>query len=228
MTNSTDTAHRLIDVHDMVVVHRAFRREFALIPRLIRAVAAGDLARAATVAGHTRRCLQGLHLHHTGEDDLLWPKLLERAAPETELILRMEAQHLRVEELVDLLGPAVDRWEAEARPAAGEEVARLVEDLRTALLEHLDDEEVHILPIAARHITQPEWDELGEHGLAQVPKAELPITVGMVLEEATPAERADILGKAPAPARLLLRTLGAWQYRRYVRSVRGPITPSAA
>ncbi len=38
------------------------------------------------------------------------------------------------------------------------EVAATVDDLRTALLEHLDDEEAHILPIAARRVTQQEWD----------------------------------------------------------------------
>ena len=228
MTNTSRTETRLTDVHDMVVVHRAFRRELAIIPRLVRAVTAGDLARVSVVAGHARRALGGLHLHHSGEDLLLWPLLLERAAPEAALIHRMEGQHHRVEELVDHLGPALDRWESEARPAAGEEVAGLFDELRTVLLEHLDDEEAHILPVAARHITQPEWDELGEHGLAQLPRADLPIAVGMVLEEASPAERADILGKAPAPARLLLRTLGAWQYRRYVRSVRGRVTATAA
>lgn len=228
MTETTRSTHPLTDVHDMVVVHRTFRRELALIPRLARATTAGDLARAAVVAGHARRVLDGLHLHHTGEDVLLWPKLLERAAPEAGLIHRMEGQHHRVEELVKLLGPAVDRWTAEARPAVSEEVAGLFDELRTVLLEHLDDEEAHILPIAARCITQPEWDELGEHGLSQLPKSELPIAVGMLLEDATPAERADLLGKAPAPARLLLRTLGAWQYRRYVRSVRGPVTAASA
>lgn len=142
--------------------------------------------------------------------------------------MRMEDQHHRVEELVDQLGPALDRWEAEARPAVAEEVASTVDDLRTGLLEHLDDEEAHILPIAARHITQPEWNELGEHGLAQVPKAQLPTLVGMLLEEASPDERAAMLANVPVPARLLLRTVGAWQYRRYVRSVRGGLSPAAA
>jgi hypothetical protein len=47
---------------------------------------------------------------------------------------------------------------------------------------------------------------------------------GMVLEDATPQERAMMMGVVPAPVRLLLRTVGAWQYRRYVTSVRGTTT----
>ena len=51
------------------------------IPRLVRQVAPGDIGRAAVVAGHARLVLGGLDLHHTGEDALLWPKLLDRDPP---------------------------------------------------------------------------------------------------------------------------------------------------
>src|SRR5918994_6330118 len=158
----------MADVRDMYVVHRAFRRELRLIPGLVRAVAPGDTARAAVLARHARMCLQGLHLHHTGEDELLWPLLLERCPPDAELVHRMEAQHEQVERLTGLLGPALDRWEVEARPAVAEEVASTVDALRTVLLEHLEEEEREILPLAERHVTQAEWSRLGEHGKGQM------------------------------------------------------------
>jgi hypothetical protein len=102
-----------------------------------------------------------------------------------------------------------------------EEVASTFDALRDALLEHLDDEERHILPIAERHITQKEWEGLGEHGMHKVKAAELPILFGAVLEEATPDERTMMLRVVPPPVRLLVRTVFAWQYRRYVKKVRG-------
>jgi hemerythrin-like domain-containing protein len=218
---TTGTSTGLTDVHDMVVVHRAFRREFAVISRLVRAVAAGDTARAGVVGAHARLCLDGLHLHHTGEDELLWPKLLDRATPSTELIYRMEAQHHEVELLVEQLGPALTRWMSEARPAVGEEVASLFDRLRAVLVEHLDDEEAHILPIAARVISPEEWRALGEHGTSQMTPAQLPLMFGMVVEETTPEEKQEMLAGLPAPARVLLKTYGAWRYRRYVNAVRG-------
>jgi iron-sulfur cluster repair protein YtfE (RIC family) len=211
----------LTDVHDMVVVHRAFRREFRLLPELVRAVRPGDTGRAAVVAGHARMVLTGLHLHHTSEDLLLWPKLLERAAPDAALVHRMEAQHERVHDALEALGPALDRWEAEARPAVAEEVASGMDALRTALVEHLDDEEREILPLAARHITPEEWAQLGEHGVETMSRKQLPIFFGAVNEEATPEERTQMLSVLPAPVRLLARTLFAWQYRRYINRVRG-------
>lgn len=210
----------LTDVHDMVVVHRVFRRELRLVPQLVRQVAPGDLARAAVLAGHARLVLTGLNGHHTAEDELLWPKLLERCTPDAELVHRMEAQHERVHEALEALGPALDRWEAEARPAVGEEVAASMEALWTALVEHLDDEEREILPLAARHITQAEWDELGEHGVSQTSFRQLPILFGAVAEEATPEEMTHILSTVPPPVRFLLRTVLAKRYRRYITRVR--------
>ena len=221
MTNTSHAAsEQLTDVHDMVVVHRVFRREFRLLPDLVRRVAPGDTNRATVVAAHARLVLGGLEMHHTGEDALLWPKLLQRAAPSAELIHRMESQHHRVEELTGELSESLTRWEAEARPAVGEEVAATFDALRIALLEHLDDEDRHILPLAARHVTQEEWDGLGQHGMAKVDKSQLPILFGCLLEEASPQERREMLGLVPVPVRVLLRTVFAWQYRRYITRVR--------
>ena len=222
MTTTSNTAGQLTDVRDMYVVHRVFRREFVLIPQLVRQVAAGDTARAAVVGEHARLVLAGLDMHHTGEDVLLWPKLLERDPPDAELIHRMESQHHRVDELIDQLTEALTRWEAEARPAVGEEVASTFDDFRVALLEHLDDEEQHILPIAARCITQEEWNSLGQHGAEKMSKAQLPLMFGALLEEATPEERKFMLALVPFPVRVLLRTVFAWQYRRRITQVRTP------
>jgi hemerythrin-like domain-containing protein len=222
MTTTSNAAERLTDVSDMYVVHRVFRREFVLLPQLVRQVAAGDTARAAVVGEHARLVLAGLDMHHTGEDVLLWPKLLERDAPAAELIHRMESQHQRVEELIVRLGESLTRWEAEARLAVREEVASTFDEFRVALLEHLDDEESHILPIAARCISQEEWNELGQHGAEKMTRAQLPLMFGALLEEATPDERKYMLSLVPIPVRALLRTVFAWQYRRRITRVRTP------
>jgi hemerythrin-like domain-containing protein len=218
MTQTTNPT--LTDVHDMVVVHRAFRRELGCLPDLVRAVRPGDTARAGVVADHARLILHGLHLHHTSEDELLWPKLLVRAAPDAALVARMEAQHESVAAHLERLAPALDRWRAEARPAVTDEVAGIVEALTEVLWVHLDEEEREILPLAARHISPAEWAELGQHGLAKMRRSDMPVLFGAVLEEATPQERAHMVAKLPLPARLLLRPVLLPQYRRYARRIR--------
>ncbi len=208
-------------MHDMVVVHRTFRRELRSLPELVRDTPAGDVDRAAIVAAHARLILSGLHLHHTSEDDLLWPLLLERAAPSADVVLRMQDQHEAVATIVDQLDAALPRWEAEARPAVAMEVAGLFDRLRPLVVEHLDDEERMILPVAERAITPEEWAAVGQAGVEKMSRAELPLMFGAVMEDATPAERAELLAVLPLPVRVLMRVWGSGHYRRYITKVRG-------
>ncbi|RZK86051.1 MAG: hemerythrin domain-containing protein, partial [Rhodococcus sp. (in: high G+C Gram-positive bacteria)] len=98
---TTSTAHTARpDTREMVVVHNCFRRQFAALPALVRGVPAGDTARAGEVVTYFEELATALHHHHTSEDDLLWPKLLDRAPTDAALVLRMEEQHERISELL--------------------------------------------------------------------------------------------------------------------------------
>jgi hemerythrin-like domain-containing protein len=217
----THTANQtLTDVNDMVVVHRAFRREFELLPKLVRAVRAGDTNRAGAIGNHARLLLAALHLHHTSEDALLWPKLVDRCPLDASLVHRMESQHEQVDQHTERAQQALGRWTAEARPAVTEELAATFDRLQDTLFEHLGEEEREILPLAARFLTQPEWDEIGQHGIATMTKAQLPLMFGMILEEATPEEAALLYATVPAPVRFLTKRVFLPKYRRYVRTVR--------
>jgi hypothetical protein len=218
--STTTPAGSLADVRDMYVVHRVFRREFDLIPRLVRKAPAGDVARAEVIARHLDLMLAGLHMHHTGEDEILWPLLLARATPSRELIETMQAQHEAVDSYADQIGVLAAEWRSTGSVVRGEQLARLVEDFRTALVEHLDLEEREILPLSAHHISSTEWDGMGDHGVDAMTKTQLPLMFGAVLEDASDEERAMMLAKLPALVRLLLNTLGKRQYRRYVSRVR--------
>lgn len=216
---TTSTADKP-DINEMRVIHRAFRREFNAVPGLIRRVPDGNVARMRIVAQHAQFLLTGLHIHHTGEDENLWPLLLERAKPSTELIETMQAQHERVHEHVDRCQRLLDTWLRTASSTDGEELAAAVEQLRRALFEHLDQEEQDILPLAEEYVTVEEWGRLGEHGRDSMARSELPLMFGAILEEADPEERARMMTLLPPPIRLLMRTLGARKYKRYISTVR--------
>ena len=208
-------------VHEMVVIHRVFRREFTLLPRLVREVADGDTQRARPVAEALRLVLDGLHHHHLGEDDILWPALLERAAPSTGLVETMQAQHDVVDGHAEKVAPLLDAWERTAASATGARLADALDQFAAALVEHLDLEEREILPLVERHVTVAEWNSLGEHGIEEMDRKMLPILFGAILEDATPDERRALLAKQPLAVRVLLRVVGARQYRRFVSRVRG-------
>ncbi|RSM77349.1 hemerythrin domain-containing protein [Kibdelosporangium aridum] len=205
-----------VDTWEMVVVHRMFRREFALLPDLVKNVAEGDRDRAKVVGDHLAALIRGLHHHHTGEDELLWPKLLDRVSTlDTELVQRMEAQHEAVSGLIEHVEALLPRWHLTADREIGSELAALLADMSIRLNEHLDDEEQYVLPLVSLFITEPEWKALGDHGKSGVEKGAAGfVTLGMILEDATPTEKVRFLGLLPAPVRLIYKLLGAGIHRR--------------
>lgn len=209
------------DVNEMRVIHRVFRRELTALPGLVRGVQDGDAARAAVVARHVDFLLTGLHIHHTGEDENLWPLLLERAAPSAALVQTMQAQHEVVHDDLETCQSALAQWRDKAASADGEGLASALESLGGHLFEHLDQEEREILPLAEEHVSVAEWGRLGEHGRDSMSRSDLPIMFGAILEDARPDEQAKMLALLPPPIRVFMRTLGARQYRRYISQVRG-------
>ncbi|MFC6085891.1 hemerythrin domain-containing protein [Sphaerisporangium aureirubrum] len=210
--------------HEMVVVHRVFRRESGLLPRLVRAVPEGDLARAAEIARHYQDYAEGLYLHHTGEDEMIWPLLHARAEPRAGLVLRMQGQHKRIDETMGRVEDLLPEWLRTASGTSGEALALALESHRAALLEHLDEEEWHVLDLIAEHMSAAEWEAVGRRGLEQIPRNRALIVLGAVLEDATPQERRFYLGRVPVTARLLWHTVGRRRYTRRVRRLRAPLT----
>ncbi|MGW1559330.1 hemerythrin domain-containing protein [Streptomyces sp. NPDC002144] len=208
--------------HEMVVVHRVFRRESALAPRLVRAVPDGDTTRAARIAAHLDDYVMGLHHHHSLEDELVWPLLHARGA-DGDLVDRMEQQHQRIDRSLTVVAEWLPVWRRDADPVAREELALALTEHRAALLEHLDDEERLVLPLVAAHLTVAEWDMVGRRGLEELPRNKVMTAVGAILEDATPEERAYFLGKAPFLGRLLWKTVGRRQYAASCRALRGAL-----
>ncbi|MGC5016295.1 hemerythrin domain-containing protein [Streptosporangium sp. DT93] len=209
-----------VDTQDMEIVHRVLRRESRLLTELVAAVVPGDTARARVIAGHFRVYRTGLHNHHEGEDELLWPPLLSRVDLEADIVLRMQAQHERVAATLTRLDAAVPAWEAAAGADERDTLVAALSEHHAVLLEHLDDEEATLLPLAAEHVTQREWASLGDHLVNNTPKLTLLTLFGAVLEDANPAERAVVLGGLPIPVRVIWHVVGRPRYARHIRRVR--------
>lgn len=217
-------AQKLCDTSDMVIVHRMFRRECALLPQLVAAVAGGDVARARTVAGHAREVLDMLHHHHVGEDELLWPRLSARTRFNTDLLARMDSQHQGLAVLLEHAAPAFAEWQDAPTAHTSTPLTALLEQISTGLKEHFDEEEAEILPIVERVITAAEYQEVGRRGLVSIPLTRRLIVLGYLLEGTTPQERNDFLAAIPAPARLAYRLIGERQHRNETTRLRVPTT----
>jgi len=196
---ATDTAPNRPLIQQMVVIHRVFRREFGLLPALIRDVAPDDVERASFVADHATGLLRFVHIHHSGEDEFLWPVLLERVEVEADLIRRMEDQHLHVAGLIPRAQELLPGWAAQPSAQRGEDLATTFEQIAAVLDEHLGEEEKQILPLVEEYLTLEEWARLGQHATASLSPPDLMASLAAILEEADDDERAMFTVVLPPP-----------------------------
>lgn len=216
----------LTDVRMMVVAHTNFRRELKLSVPAVRRTAEGDLPRAGEVADHVNLFIEAVTHHHTIEDALLWEPLAARVPDDlAPLVALMEEQHHGVHLRLTEASRLVQSWRGSASRVAREALAEALEQLVLALFEHLDTEEEHVLPLMARHIEGPEWEEFTRQGMESIPPRLMLVGFGMMLYEGDPEAMAVEVRKMPAPIRSFLPLMGRLAYRRYARRLHGTPTP---
>ncbi|MEU4084662.1 hemerythrin domain-containing protein [Streptomyces aureus] len=206
---------------EMAMIHRVFRRESRLLAELVQDVASSDTTRAGILAEHWREYSVGLHAHHTGEDEMLWPVLLPHIDLDAEQVLAMEAQHHELGAGMDEVRVLMDRWRAHALSADRDELAEALRRHHRRLSAHLDEEERVVMPLVVRHVSESQWRAVGERGLAETPRNRLMISLGAILEDCPAEERREFLGRLPLAARVMWKVLGERQYRRETRRIRG-------
>ena len=67
-----------VDLLPMYLMHHAFRRDLSRFAAAAAGTAVGDRRRWTALSRRWSRFSRVLHLHHAGEDDILWPLLLMR------------------------------------------------------------------------------------------------------------------------------------------------------
>ena len=225
-TTSHGQTGTLLDTSVMPTLHTFHRREFRLAGGVVSGVATGDLRRAKVVADHVELLTRHLHHHHTIEDELMWPKLLERVPEELAPIVHlMESQHERVDGLIQQIDALLPAFRETAAADVRERLADLLDTLHVHLVEHLDAEEERLLPIAARTMTQQEWDAMGEAGRSGLPRREMALTFGMYQYEGDPQVIAKMLAEAPPPIRWIVPRLSKRAFAKYAVRVHGTPTP---
>src|SRR4029077_6936818 len=83
---------------------------------LIHDVEAGDTLRSGTVGRHVAFIVEALHHHHAAEDEVIWPKLIARAATRELDVTRMADAHREIADCIARVRSIVASWSASADP----------------------------------------------------------------------------------------------------------------
>lgn len=195
-------------------VHRFFLWAYDEAPGLVRSVPAGDTDRAAYVGEVLGNFDKVLHVHHEGEDLLMYPRLSERAPACALHVAQMLEHHRQVTQRLQSIEPVRLRWLETGDRKTGEELAERYEDLKSLLNVHLRREVTEVMPAVDRVMTEKEIDALGQHGVEQFDKKFLVGYLGMVLATNPPADRKELFNEIPAPVRLAYKLVGRRMYRK--------------
>jgi hemerythrin-like domain-containing protein len=216
----------LTDTGDMQIPHSIFRGEFRRAPGMVRNVAEGDAKRTGAVAEHLQFLLEGLTDHHTTEDELLWPRLHERVPADVEPIIGvMEGQHAEIHRLAETLDAQLASWATEPTAAHRDAVADTCDSAFALLETHLSAEERDILPVAARAISQSEWDEIGERAMGALPKDKRMLILGTIRYWAPRERSAAVSSDIPGPIRPFVTAMADRAFRKEAVAVHGTATP---
>ena len=160
--SETDRGRAMFE--ELLWVHSVIRRDLEIVEQLAADVGEGlpgeavedalaDLKTSSPLWQLKVNCLRYchfVHAHHGAEDWLLFPALRAADASVGPVVDRLEADHARVSDLLDVVEAAArtltetDGGEARRRVIDG------LRDLHGHLLEHLDYEELHAGPTIRR------------------------------------------------------------------------------
>src|SRR3984957_1102278 len=153
------------DLTIMIAAHSAFRRDLVSLVQATQGPDRDSPERQRSVAAGWELFKRQLHVHHTAEDDLIWPRLRERlghSANALSVLDAMEGEHERIDPML----AAVDHGFASAGGSVdgyqdADGLADAVDTLVAALTGHLAHEEQDGLPLIGVALTAAEWRGVG-------------------------------------------------------------------
>ena len=218
------------DLTTYLILHRGMRTDAARLAAAVAAVREPERAqRAAALSRWYAGYRHELHEHHTVEDEIFFPALVERLPVFDSQLDRIEAEHSRLEELLQrtdamlagLGDPEVD-W-----PRAAADATDTAAELSALMRMHLDFEDADVVPLFARRFGLEEYEDLEERARKGASLSVLKFTLPWIMEAATPAEQQGLLGSAPLAFKLLWLTTRR-RYARMAKEAFGPALPAWA
>ena len=208
------------DTSDMPAVHEAFRKAFGAVGELVGTVSRENTSRRDLVGNFFDNVIRFLHVHHNGEEVLIWPKLSERCPDQTAALTQSAEQHQAVVGLMEAAANATKQWSASGSAEDQAAVVDAVVALDAELRPHLDDEETVILPLCSRHITQQEWGQLPGHSLGHFDGDKVWLILGLIRENMTQEQRDHMLANMPPPAVDMWMGMGESSFNELIGELR--------
>lgn len=203
------------DTRMMNIVHQALRRDLDRAMTALEATPSPADRQRAAIAEHVGWMMDFLHAHHESEDAGVYPLVRARRPDAAGILDEMDRDHQRIAPAVDAVEAAASAYGRADDPTARTDLLASIRHLNESLLPHLKREEDEAMPIVSDTLTEAEWLAIEqEHNVKPKGMAQLGREGHWLIDDASPEDRAKVLGLVPALPRFLLLHGFARSYRR--------------
>jgi hemerythrin-like domain-containing protein len=186
----------------MYAVHEALLGALDAAPECV-ARAEVDPERVEVIGSFIENVIEFLHVHHSGEDELLYPVLQERCVESRSELERIDGQHKLLYAPMDAGRSAVAFWRAAPSTDNAQAVIVAVASIAETLRPHLAEEETVVLPLATRWISPEQWGRQAGHNMMSF-RADKPwLMLGLVREQLDQEHRDGMLAGMPTEMRTM-------------------------
>jgi hemerythrin-like domain-containing protein len=211
------------DLSSFEAVHLTLRAGLEELAAVVTAWRPGRAPEPAAVHALWPHFATGLHHHHTGEDDIVWPELRKRSADFGPLEEQMRAEHGVLDGHLRAADAAFGAFAEAGDEPSAQRLAGVLAILEASLDDHLRTEEDTVLPLVNRLLSPSEWRPIDTRLLRRLPRRQLAVAVGAIDDAVrrTPGAAAA-LTPPPLPVRALLALSWRRRYARLVAPLRTP------
>jgi hemerythrin-like domain-containing protein len=190
------------DVSDMSAVHKALTGALDAAPAYV-AEAGLDSERVEVIGSFYENVIEFLHVHHTSEDELIYPVLEQRCPERRSELERIDDQHKLLHAPMDVGRSAIPAWRAAPSTSNAQAVTDAIASIDELLRPHLAEEETVMLPIATRWMSPEEWGGMAGHSMA-IFRGDKPwLPLGLVREQLNQEQRDGMLAGMPPEMRTM-------------------------
>ena len=190
------------DVSDMYAVHRALTSALDAAPAYV-AKSDLDSQRVEVIGSFYGNVIEFLHVHHSGEDELIYPVLEERCAESRSELKRINDQHNLLHAPMDAGRSAIATWRAAPSTDNAQAVIDAIASIAEPLRPHLAEEETVLLPIASKWMSPEEWGKQAGHNMMSFGADKPWLMLGLVREQLDQAHRDGMLAGMPPEMRTM-------------------------
>ncbi|MGY1813899.1 hemerythrin domain-containing protein [Blastococcus sp. SYSU D00820] len=199
------------------LIHRALRagaRDVAVAATAIGAGAPCPPSRRRAVVEYATEVLHEIEVHHSREDDVLWPVIAASAGPVVDLE-PLTDDHTVLHGVLARAEDALAVFTRDGSAASAAVLGRVMTQVADLLDEHITEEEAEVFPVIRTHVSAGDFATCEARFRKGSSLGHMLFVLPWVAAQCSAEERAALLEVAGPPLRLLLKVAEPrWQRRR--------------